>query len=199
MLNKPWWPCLAGLWLWLMGCGSWLGAAELTDSPFTVESWSNEEGLPQSSVIAMVQTRDGYLWLGTTKGLVRFDGNEFAIFNEFNTPGLNSDQIVFLYEDRHTNLWVGTDTAGVAIIHDGKVETIPLGGFGHESRLISACEDTNGAVWLYTADARLARYQAGKLEQLTIFPGPAISRMMAAESSGLIWVSTTLKPLKPTH
>lgn len=180
--------CLAGGWLGLLAGSSWLAAAELTDAPFTVESWSNEEGLPQSSVIALVQTRDGYLWLGTTKGLVRFDGTAFTIFNEFNTPGLNSDQIVFLFEDSHTNLWVGTDTAGVAMIHDGKVQTVAFGGMGHESRLISAGEDTNGVVWLYTADAQLARYAGGKLEKMTIIQGPAISRMMAADQAGAIWV-----------
>jgi len=82
-----------------------LGATELTDSPYLVESWGTEDGLPQSSVISVIQTRDGYLWLGTLKGLVRFDGNQFTIFNEFNTPGLKSDRIVYLFEDSHTNLW----------------------------------------------------------------------------------------------
>jgi len=189
MQLKNWLTRLAGGWLCLLAGGSWLGAAELPDNPFTVESWSNEEGLPQSSVIAVVQTRDGYLWLGTTKGLVRFDGNSFTIFNEFNTPGLNSDQIVFLFEDSHTNLWVGTDTAGVAMIHDGQVQTIAFGGKGHESRLVSASEDTNGVVWLYTADAQLARYVRGGLQQMRLFQVPAISRMLAADQAGSIWIS----------
>jgi len=189
MQMKHWLSRLAGWWLCFLAGGSWLGAAELPDSPFTVESWSTEEGLPQSSVIALVQTRDGYLWLGTTKGLVRFDGNSFTIFNEFNTPGLNSDQIVFLFEDSHTNLWVGTDTAGVAMVHDGQVQTIAFGGKGHENRLVSASEDTNGAVWLYTADAQLARYDQGGLQQMRLFQVPAISRMMAADQAGSIWIS----------
>jgi len=189
MQIKHWLPCLAAGWLSLVTGVPCLEAAELPDAPFTVESWSNEEGLPQSSVIAVVQTRDGYLWLGTTKGLVRFDGNGFTIFNEFNTLGLNSDQIVFLFEDSHTNLWVGTDTAGVEMIHDGKVQTVAFGGMGHESRLISAGEDTNGAVWLYTADAQLARYDRGALQQMRILQGPALSRMMAADQAGAIWLS----------
>ena len=69
-------------------------AADRTDrasSPFIVDSWSTGEGLPQSSVISVIQTRDGYLWLGTLNGLVRFDGNRFTVFDEENTPGLNSD------------------------------------------------------------------------------------------------------------
>ncbi len=180
---------LAGLGLLLLNGGTCLPAAELADSPFTVESWSNEEGLPQSSVISVIQTRDGYLWLGTTKGLVRFDGNEFTVFNAFNTSGLNSDQIVYLFEDSHANLWVGTDTAGVVMIHNGTLQTINLGGPGKPGPLVSAAQDTNGAVWLYTADARLARYQAGQLATMTLFPVPAISRRMTADQTGSIWIS----------
>jgi len=182
-----------GLWAGAPG----LGAAELTDAPFTVESWSTEEGLPQSSVISVIQTRDGYLWLGTTKGLVRFDGNRFTVFNEFNTPGLNSDQIVFLFEDSHTNLWVGTDNAGVVLIKDGQVQSVNLGATGHDSRLTSACEDTNGAVWLYTADARLARYQNGHVESLQLFQPSAaviISRIVTVEPAGSIWIGESESP-----
>ena len=191
MLKQLWNLRVACLWLSLLAGGLGLGAAELTDSPYTVESWSNEEGLPQSSVISVIQTRDGYLWLGTLRGLVRFDGNRFTIFNEFNTPGLNSDQIVFLFEDSHTNLWVGTDTAGVVLIKDGRAQTINIGPIGHESRLTSACEDTNGAVWLYTADARLTRWQNGRAETLSLFqpPPPAFSRLVTAEKAGPIWIS----------
>ncbi|MGD1089640.1 MAG: two-component regulator propeller domain-containing protein, partial [Verrucomicrobiota bacterium] len=65
-----------------------------SDSPFLVDSWSTGEGLPQSSVISVIQTRDGYLWLGTLNGLVRFDGIHFTVFDENNTPGLDSDRIV---------------------------------------------------------------------------------------------------------
>jgi ligand-binding sensor domain-containing protein/signal transduction histidine kinase len=186
---KKQWLVFAWLCLWLMSGGSRLDAAELPGSPFTVQSWSNEEGLPQSSVISVIQTQDGYLWLGTLKGLVRFDGTHFTVFNEFNTPGLNSDQIVLLFQDSHTNLWVGTDSGEVARIHDGKVENIDLGGVGQDSRLISACEDTNGAVWLYTADARLARYRNGSREVMRLFDTPAISRTMTVDKSDSLWIS----------
>ena len=77
-----------------------------------MDSWSTGAGLPQSSVISVIQTRDGYLWLGTLNGLVRFDGIRFTVFDEENTPGLNSDRIVYLFEDSHTNLWIGTDAGG---------------------------------------------------------------------------------------
>ena len=105
---------------WLLLCVGLLispamaGTADQSDLPFIVDVWGTKEGLPENSVISVIQTRDGYLWLGTLNGLVRFDGNHFTVFDENNTPGLNSGRIVYLFEDSHTNLWVGTDTAGVA-------------------------------------------------------------------------------------
>ena len=166
------------------------GAAEQSDSPFIINSWSNEEGLPQSSVISVIQTQDGYLWLGTLNGLVRFDGNRFVTFDENNTPGLGSDRIVYLFEDSHTNLWVGTDTAIVALVHDGAVKTFTIGHGGHEGRLTSAGEDSTGAVWLYSADANLGRYENGKMDALNLhIPVPAVARMIAVEKSGPIWIS----------
>jgi ligand-binding sensor domain-containing protein/signal transduction histidine kinase len=180
-------------WLWLCVLVAALSAqAENTnrsDAPFIVDSWSTKEGLPQSSVISVIQTRDGYLWLGTLNGLVRFDGTKFTIFNDHNTPGLNSDRIVYLLEDSRTNLWIGTDTAGVALLSDGKIQNFTIGRGGHEGRLVSACEDADGGVWLYTADARLARYRGGKMEILDFHFTPlANCRMVVAEKSGLLWV-----------
>ena len=149
------------------------GAVEPPDAPFIVDAWSTEEGLPQSSVISVIQTRDGYLWLGTLNGLVRFDGNHFTVFDENNTPGLNSDRIVYLFEDSHTNLWVGTDTTGVGLVQDGKIKNFEIGRAGQEGKLTSVCEDAAGTVWFYTADSHLARYQNGKMETLNLnFPTP---------------------------
>jgi ligand-binding sensor domain-containing protein/signal transduction histidine kinase len=181
-------------WLWLCVLSATIPMTGRTAtpsiSPFTVDSWNNKEGLPQSSVISVIQTKDGYLWLGTLNGLVRFDGIHFAIFNENNTPGLGSGRIVYLFEDSHTNLWVGTDAAVVALVHDGTIKDFTIGGGGHESRLTSAAEDSSGTVWLYTADAHLGRYQNGKMDILHLpFPTTAISRMIAVEKSGPLWIT----------
>ena len=171
-------------------CPAMAGAAEPSDPPFIVDVWSTKEGLPQNSVISVIQTRTGYLWLGTLNGLVRFDGNHFTVFNEYNTPDLNSDRIVYLFEDSHTNLWIGTDTAGVALVHDGKIQNFHVGRSGHEGRLTSICEDASGAIWFYTADAHLGRYRDRKLEVLNFnFPPLVVCRMIAAEKNGPLWIA----------
>jgi ligand-binding sensor domain-containing protein/signal transduction histidine kinase len=154
---------------WLLLCVGFFifpagaGATDQSGLPFIVDVWTSKEGLPQNSVISVVQTKDGYLWLGTLNGLVRFDGNRFTVFNEYNTPGLNSDRIVYLFEDSHTNLWIGTDTGTVAMAKDGRITDFQIGGAGHEGRLLYAFEDSKGIVWFYTADGRTSRYQAGKM------------------------------------
>jgi ligand-binding sensor domain-containing protein len=62
--------------------------------------WQTKDGLPQSSITAIIQTRDGYLWLGTFGGLVRFDGMQFTVFDTSNTQALRSKRILALFEDR---------------------------------------------------------------------------------------------------
>lgn len=184
--------------LWKLGVAGWLFCAgalispatvSSSDFPFIVDSWSTRDGLPDNEVISVIQSRDGYLWLGTLNGLVRFDGIHFTVFDQHNTPGLKSDRIVRLFEDHDRNLWVGTDTAGLALVKDGTVRTFDIGRPGHEGELVSACEDNTGAVWLYTADAHLSRYQDGKIETLNLdFSAPPICRMIAADTSGQLWI-----------
>ena len=165
------------------------GVTNASDSPFVVSAWGSKEGLPGSAVISTIQTRDGYLWLGTQYGLVRFDGIHFTGFDEENTPGLINDQVVYLFQDSHTNLWIGTDAGGAALETEGRVRNFTIGRSGHEGRLVSACEDASGAVWLYTADAHLGRYQKGKMEVWDFnFKTPAVCRMIVAEKSGPLWI-----------
>src|SRR5215475_1531712 len=76
------------------------GEVSAADSPFIIDVWETgpgEQKLPQSSVISIIQTRDGYLWLGTLNGLVRFDGIRFTVFDIANTPGLECNQIIHLF------------------------------------------------------------------------------------------------------
>src|SRR5688572_9333531 len=50
------------------------------------DAWQVEDGLPQNTIKAIHQTRDGYLWLATEEGLARFDGVRFTVFDSTNTP-----------------------------------------------------------------------------------------------------------------
>ena len=87
-------------------------AAAQTVSPSTEyvrEHWTVADGLPINTITALVQTRDGYLWLGTNDGVVRFDGVRFTVYNAGNTAELPSNRIVSLHEDRSGALWILTE------------------------------------------------------------------------------------------
>ncbi len=158
---------------------------------FTVDAFGTAQGLPSSAVLAVTQTRDGYLWAGTLAGLARFDGVQFAVFDENNTPGLNSSQIIRLYEDRHTNLWIGMENGSIAIVKGGKVTSLDLRQGGQVGRLRAICEDTNGAVLLYTDGGLLARYRDGRVDVRTVDAGaPRRCRALIAEDSGQLWLGT---------
>ena len=160
-------------------------------APFAIDVWETDDGLPQNSVIALTQTRDGYLWLGTLNGLVRFDGLRFTVFDESNTPGLNSSRIVSLFEDSRGDLWIGTETAGIVRVHDGQVTSLGIGRGSREGRLAAACEDALGAVWLYTADGQLWRWLNGATNFFQAVPSrPSACRALIAETNGTVWLGT---------
>jgi len=69
---------------------------------FVVRTWGTESGLPQNTVNAIVQTRDGYMWLATREGLARFDGLRFTVFGL--RDGLESVAVQTLLEDRQGTL-----------------------------------------------------------------------------------------------
>ena len=82
----------------------WLAVqAALADYRFDV--WTTDSGLPRDFLGGILQSRDGYLWMSTLDGLVRFDGVRFTVFNKGNSPGLPSNRITALYEDRDDDLW----------------------------------------------------------------------------------------------
>jgi ligand-binding sensor domain-containing protein len=89
-----------------------------TSAQHRFDSWTTENGLPQSSVNSILQTRDGFLWFTTFGGLVRYDGVRFQVFNTGNTKGLRSGRFTRLYEDRAGNLWINTEGQGVTRYKD---------------------------------------------------------------------------------
>jgi ligand-binding sensor domain-containing protein/signal transduction histidine kinase len=191
MPNHRWTSVL--LWLCLLIDGPGVMAAgepPRASSRYIVDSWENDNDLPQNSVISMTQTRDGYLWLGTINGLVRFDGIRFTVYDEYNTPGLASTPISSLYEDRKGNLWIGTDTAGVALARDGQVISLGVGAGSKDRRLAAIGEDQSGAVWLHTQDGQLWRFEEGQTNQFRFFAEfPSERRALMVEPCGLVWAA----------
>lgn len=98
---------------------------QLSDnSPYVVDAWTTEDGLPQNSILSMAQTPDGYLWLGTFNGLVRFDGFRFTVYNPINTPALGSPRVLTVEVDKNGWLWTEGEDGSIARVVDGKFESM---------------------------------------------------------------------------
>ena len=126
------------------------GAARALDpavplSQYGLDVWTSDSGLPQNSVSAIVQTRDGYLWLGTQEGLVRFDGVRFRIYDTRNTPALSDDWVQSLAETPDGTLWIGT-VSGLVRMRDGLFSAFREGGLDHAIVSVLAV-DRSGALW----------------------------------------------------
>jgi ligand-binding sensor domain-containing protein/signal transduction histidine kinase len=187
MPKMSWALASAGLLL----CACYPALSAEANTRFTVDVFGTAQGLPNGVVLAVTQTRDGYLWVGTYGGLARFDGAQFAVFDENNTPGLNSSHISRLFEDRQTNLWVGTENGGINLAKGGAVTSVDLVPGSNGGRLRAICEDRGGAVMLYTDAGVLGRYLDGKVEVWHAGSGTrSFYWGLIAEDSGRLWVGT---------
>ena len=138
------------LWVICLAAALLPGQPAAADSPYAVDaSWSLADGLPQGSVITIAQTHDGYLWLGTLNGLVRFDGNSVTKFNVNNTPALSDNVVNFLFEDSRSNLWVGTANGRLCAIQGGEIKQFNAGLPG--GKIVFADEDKTGTIWFYVS------------------------------------------------
>jgi signal transduction histidine kinase/ligand-binding sensor domain-containing protein len=100
-----------------------LVAPVLAASEYRFDTWTTDNGLPQGSVNSIRQTRDGFIWMTTFGGLVRYDGLRFQVFNTGNTKGLRASRFSRLEEDGQGNLWMSTEGQGVTRYKDGVFTT----------------------------------------------------------------------------
>jgi len=117
-------------------------------SDYGIAIW--QEDLPQNSIHAIVQTRDGYLWLGTYEGLVRFDGVRFTVFNVKNVKGMTNNSVLRLHEARDGTLWVGTLGGGVLSFKNGVFKAYSTADGLAGDFVTAIVEDDRGRLWLGT-------------------------------------------------
>ena len=154
------------------------------------QSWQTDTGLPQNTVHAIVQGRDGYLWIATEGGLVRFDGVEFRAVTRANTPELPSDLIDDLMEDRDGTLWVST-SGGLARMRGGLVEAFGAAHGIPATQVWRTFQDGRGVVWALTA-AGLFRIEDERATRIDLNAGLTENSRMAAGTDG------SLHPVAPT-
>ncbi|MGH8174716.1 MAG: two-component regulator propeller domain-containing protein [Steroidobacter sp.] len=160
-------------------------------SQYVMDNWqSGHGGLPQNTVLALAQTGDGYLWLGTHHGLARFDGVRFVMFNQRNTPEFKGNSAESLYVDRRGDLWVGT-AAGVLRVEQGRFHVVDADSTLAESPVWAIAEDRDGDIW-FGAEAGLFRHD-GKSTHRVALTGAvqnAPIRALRADRDGVLWIGT---------
>jgi ligand-binding sensor domain-containing protein/two-component sensor histidine kinase len=145
---------------------SLIGIASAQQLPLYVSRiWRTQDGLPENRIRAISQTADGYLWIGTSGGLARFDGVRFVVYARFNTPGMTDDNIRALESARDGSLWIATDGGGLLHYKDGRFQSFgPKEGLANEF-VGAVMEDHKGNIWAAT-NRGLFRGGAGKFERL---------------------------------
>lgn len=158
-----------------------------TLSQETHRVWAQQEGLLQPTVYSILQTRDGFLWLGTQDGLVRFDGVRFS---EYNAGFLQGSIIRSLAEDAQGNLWVASLGRGLSRISRGVVRRYgPRDGI-RGSNAFCVQPERNGVVWACT-DSGLVRISGSAVRVFTTADGLTSNRVRSVceAKDGTEWIA----------
>ncbi|MBV8896563.1 MAG: hypothetical protein JO051_08625 [Acidobacteriaceae bacterium] len=127
------------------------------------QAWVPGSDNRQRAICGMLQTRQGYLWIGTDKGLLRFDGVRFTDFPFATTPGMSHGAAVWaaMWEDNHGGIWVGTHE-GVTYYDGRQFSSLTTRDGLPSNSVIRLDGDETGAVWIYTQKG-VCRWKDGRL------------------------------------
>lgn len=186
------------IFLLLVAFSASAGQAKL--SHYFQESWTTRDGLPHNTINSITQSNDGYLWLATWEGAVRFNGREFKVFGRGPVTGLPDSGIRFLNTDNNGNVLLAGARGGVSKRTEAGWHSWPP----YNVLLNAIVEDQHGTLWLASEGLGLFRQQAdGSRQQYTQLQGLASDvvhsllldkqgRLWAGTGRGLIWLDTHL-------
>jgi len=164
---------------------------DLAETAGTIRIWRNAEGLPSDSVTAIIQTRDGFLWAGTSAGLVRFDGVKFTPLKLADSLTNNPISVTALCEDSDGRLWIGTQQNGLYQLFQGIVRHYTTDRGLLDNGVTSLEADKKGLVWIGTQSG-LNLWTGQEFKSFTTndgLPDKFISGVNVARS-GTVWITT---------
>lgn len=163
---------------------------------YVPRAWTTADGLPGNSITDVLQSREGYLYIGTYGGLVRFDGVEFVTLNRAIDPKYNFMSARSIMEDSRGNLWVGSNDEGAfCLLQDGNVISFTEANGLPNNSVRNFCEDKNGNIWIGTSAGIAVVSSEFKIIQLADFENiPNNNRFIAfqlyCDTAGRIWIVT---------
>ncbi|HWW59910.1 MAG TPA: two-component regulator propeller domain-containing protein, partial [Thermoanaerobaculia bacterium] len=161
--------------------------ADRAISQYVRRSWTVERGLPHGTVRGIAQTAEGYLWLATYEGLVRFNGEAFHVLDKTTSPDLQSSSIDTLCRANDDTLWLGT-FEGLVHYRNGRFQTIATQtDFGIIKTIVAA---RDGSVWAGTAKGRVLHVVHDHPEPLTL-PLPTSPITALAMTGDALWIGTS--------
>ena len=190
--------CRSLRWLWaalVMVCS--VGSAQALDpnramSEYVRDRWDAKQGFPGGPVYAIAQTPDGYLWLGTESGLVRFDGLNFRLFNHTNSAAFPAGPVLDLMTDAEGNLWIRPQSRNMLRYRDGTFQDVLPDLDGERSGVTAMCRGAKGEALFDILAAGTFIFDGGKFSKLISaadLPNILIISM-AQTGDGKIWMGT---------
>ena len=155
------------------------------------EVWQTEQGLPNNGVQAILQAPNGYLWLGTSRGLARFDGVRFAVFTPKDDLGLTSEAVWRLCADRRGGFWIAGEDGGLSCWRNGRLQSFTSGDQPYPRRAFSLCCDREDRLWIATLAGEVDCIEGGQVRSLG---HPGIGNIgpssLAADLDGTVWLAS---------
>ncbi len=184
------------------GAGSPAGTAAALAAPvstpvsgaenYTTRVWQTQDGLPQQTVQAVAQTRDGFLWIGTTGGLLRFDGSRFVTFDRGNTPAFKENSVFSLTTTANGTLWIGTEGGGLVRMRGGEFRQLGAADGLLDGFVRTVLEDHQGTIWIGTDNGLFQLANGGAERAVRVDHTAAIPAMavhaLAQTRDGRVWV-----------
>ena len=156
---------------------------------YTRHVWQAPDGLPEQTVQAFAQTPDGFLWIGTTGGLLRFDGARFTLFDRQNTPTLRENNIFCLTVVHDGSLWIGTEGGGLAHYAKGQFQSWSTRDGLSNDFVRTIVQTGDGTIWAGT-DNGLLRLQGNRFVRIDSTPSiPSLAvHSIYPDRAGHLWV-----------
>ncbi|MCP4157552.1 MAG: hypothetical protein GY757_58115 [bacterium] len=165
-----------------------------TITQYKLDIWQEKQGFAHNSVVSICQTRDGYIWLGTLRGLVRFDGIRFTTFKKDNTVELKDNVIKALFEDHKGTLWIGTSEGGLSCLKKGVFKNYSLSECKGLKEITTIFEDREGTLWIGTLNSGLSILKNGRFKTHTTKDGLPADRIRAfcENKDGALLIATSV-------